>query len=253
MRAKLINENLNDLFKPKSKEEINKILELNPTHRNYIFISKIKNLMKAKLINEELDDILKPKIGDPNILLKELSDIKTNNERVKYLFEGDISNLLNLSSNSNKFILSKINEIEQKYLELYQISKLLRKNKLTENLNYFFNKYSDDPMGSRYGKIWIGNHFDHIKDSLGYNNYNDTIKLLNSNYFDIIKKYLDKLGIKMINPKLDNNIIIPELTKTINTDTQEKLYKLLKNNSPYLFIPNEENRNSLYPMKNNNI
>ena len=33
--------NINNLLKPKSKEEVLKLLHLNPTNRNYIFISKL--------------------------------------------------------------------------------------------------------------------------------------------------------------------------------------------------------------------
>ena len=66
MRAKLINENLNDLFKPKSKEEINKILELNPTHRNYIFISKINKFNEPKT-NEENRNSLYPMKNNSSI------------------------------------------------------------------------------------------------------------------------------------------------------------------------------------------
>lgn len=198
-------------------------------------ICQLKNLQRT---------YLNLKQGILKFYLRIWPEIEKNNKRVHYLFSGDVSEVLNLSENLTEFYESKLKEIEQKYLELYQISSYLKNTDMTKFLDNFFDKTYEHPWG---GRKYQGNHFTWMRDKVTLGWLDDPVKFLNSNFYDIVKKYLDKLSIKMIDPKIVSGVIACKLNKIISPDQVDELNNIIKDKTNYQLISPKDSINFIFP------
>jgi len=206
--------------------------------------------MRAKTVNEAIGEILKPKMLSPEVLEKNFPDLKRNNERVHKFFSGNLEKVLNMSEHLEEFYTKAIREIEEKYLELYQIAKMLDNKQMITFLDSFFDTSYFDPIGRE--RRHNGNHFSWFKDKINFYNKEEGAKFLNTNFYDIVKEHLDKLNVKMINPEFTVNrgLICCYLDKNITMEQAESLNVVLKQQTDYRIMAPKE-VGVIYPLIKN--
>lgn len=191
-----------------------------------------------KLVKESISDILKPKQGD---FLKYFTDVEANNKRVKELFDGDLSPVMNLTTQYVDVMKQRLSSIQEIILDLIHMTKFFNDKRNFELIDDVF-------MSKKYS---AGSLFNLFSDNFGYQNVyrlKDCANFLNSNYFDLIKSYLDNINVSMLNPKLSYEVIICELSRELSVNEKTELSLIIKNNTKY-FIFYGENNDQIYPMK----
>jgi len=181
-----------------------------------------ENIFKSK--GENIPPIL---ANDPDLI--------KNNDLVHKYFSGNINKILNLTNNTNSIIENKIREIELIYLELYNIGKTIKSEKLVKIIeSSLAREYYDSYWKETRSQT---NDFDNLREPLKFlHHIPKIIESLQSDFLKEQYEYFKSLGIKMLDPE-GNPEIIYKLSRPLIAEEKETLSnKLRSGNYKYVWV-----------------
>jgi len=180
------------------------------------------------IVRESLGEIFKSKEFSDEVLLENLSDLRSNREKIMKLFNGKIpSKFMTISAEYGPFISKHIDELSESLTNMYFLCK-----KLGLDDNPITNDWLEKKYYGSTGYITAIKVLENEAYSFSYRN-KKFAESLNSGFWEIVYELLKKFNVKMMDPSPGYNYsLYCSLSRELTEQETDELKKAVHSEGP---------------------